>query len=438
MVRNTKKLIFLCIFLLLPIPSLNAQWIDVASPVTTTLRDVCFADSLNGWAVGDTSTIIHTSDGGYNWIIQDCPISNFNLGRVQFVNKDIGFITAGKGTILKTSNGGMNWNPIIIDTLFNNNGLFFLNPDTGWVVGGGNTFPTRTFGVILKTTNGGNTWTKQYETDSSMFPVEDNFNDIKFINAMDGYAVTGIEGTFLYTTTNGGVDWDRKGFSDLPLYHIDVISKDTVWGCGNRGFASTADNGFNWTYGSSLGASGKDLKMITPTSGYVLAVSFTERKLVFTTNGGESFSETWAYSGPILEAMYINSSNSFICTVGNSGRIVLNNNFLTIIHEISQDKIGGFNLSQNYPNPFNPSTTISYILPVESDVQIAIYDLIGGIVKTLISNSQSAGYKTAVWDGKNDYNESVASGIYICTIKAVSLEGDERSFTKSSKLVLMK
>ena len=104
----------------------------------------------------------------------------------------------------------------------------------------------------------------------------------------------------------------------------------------------------------------------------------------------------------------------------------------------SHEKPTEFRLLSNFPNPFNPSTTISYALPVESDVQIVIYDLIGGIVKTLISNSQSAGYKTAFWDGRNDFGEYVSSGIYIYSIKAISIYGDGRSFTKSSKLVLMK
>ena len=97
-----------------------------------------------------------------------------------------------------------------------------------------------------------------------------------------------------------------------------------------------------------------------------------------------------------------------------------------------------YDLFSNYPNPFNPSTTISYALPVESDIKITIYDLTGSIVKSFILNTQSAGYKNVLWDGKNNYGESVSSGVYIYTIKAVSLEGDGRSFTKSSKLVLMK
>lgn len=104
----------------------------------------------------------------------------------------------------------------------------------------------------------------------------------------------------------------------------------------------------------------------------------------------------------------------------------------------SSEKPSEFKLLSNFPNPFNPSTSISYALPVESDIEITIYDLTGSIVKSFILNTQPAGYKSVLWDSKNNYGESVSSGVYIYTIKAVSLEGDGRSFTKSSKLMLLK
>lgn len=94
-------------------------------------------------------------------------------------------------------------------------------------------------------------------------------------------------------------------------------------------------------------------------------------------------------------------------------------------------------LIQNYPNPFNPSTTISYALPVQSDVQLIIYDIMGREVKTLVSSRQEAGYKEVVWDGRNNFNEQAASGIYICRLKATSLE-NLNVFEKSIKLVLIK
>jgi hypothetical protein len=76
-------------------------------------------------------------------------------------------------------------------------------------------------------------------------------------------------------------------------------------------------------------------------------------------------------------------------------------------------------LSQNYPNPFNPSTSIRFGLPDEGKVKLVIYNVLGQKVRELINESRSAGYHTAVWNGKNDLGQEVASGLYIYRIESV-------------------
>ena len=74
-------------------------------------------------------------------------------------------------------------------------------------------------------------------------------------------------------------------------------------------------------------------------------------------------------------------------------------------------------LLANYPNPFNPETWIPYHLANPSNVQITIYDARGTVVRQLDLGHQREGYYTnrsraAYWDGRNDFGERVASGIY--------------------------
>ena len=88
-------------------------------------------------------------------------------------------------------------------------------------------------------------------------------------------------------------------------------------------------------------------------------------------------------------------------------------------------------LFQNYPNPFNPQTAIQYTLPHDCKVEIAIYNILGQRVKTLVNEQQRAGYKRVEWDGKNDRGEQVASGIYFYRIEA-------GEFTKSKKMEILK
>ncbi len=90
-----------------------------------------------------------------------------------------------------------------------------------------------------------------------------------------------------------------------------------------------------------------------------------------------------------------------------------------------------FSLSQNYPNPFNPETNIEYALSKDTDVKLTIYNILGEKVKVLVDEHQTAGYKRARWDGRNQNEEEVASGVYF-----YRLETEE--FSKVKKMMLVK
>ena len=72
-----------------------------------------------------------------------------------------------------------------------------------------------------------------------------------------------------------------------------------------------------------------------------------------------------------------------------------------------------FGLGANYPNPFNPETQIAYTLSETGPVELAIYNVLGQRVRTLVQEVQAAGRYQVVWNGRNDSGVSVASGIYL-------------------------
>lgn len=69
-------------------------------------------------------------------------------------------------------------------------------------------------------------------------------------------------------------------------------------------------------------------------------------------------------------------------------------------------------LAQNYPNPFNPGTKIEFVLPTLATVQLAIYNLNGQRIRTLINDSRQAGRYIVHWDGRDEADRDVASGNY--------------------------
>jgi aminopeptidase N len=95
---------------------------------------------------------------------------------------------------------------------------------------------------------------------------------------------------------------------------------------------------------------------------------------------------------------------------------------------------GEYALYQNYPNPFNPNTTIRFDLPVESKVEIKIYDVLGAVVAIPVNQTMLAGKQKVLFSGEN-----LASGIYYIVLKATDLsQSPGRSFTDTKKMVLVK
>lgn len=77
-----------------------------------------------------------------------------------------------------------------------------------------------------------------------------------------------------------------------------------------------------------------------------------------------------------------------------------------------------FNLDQNYPNPFNPSTTISFSLPRRMNTTLKIYNILGQVVKTLVDSELCGGNHKIIWNGKNDQDNLLPSGMYFIRIKS--------------------
>lgn len=90
-----------------------------------------------------------------------------------------------------------------------------------------------------------------------------------------------------------------------------------------------------------------------------------------------------------------------------------------------------YSLSANYPNPFNPSTTIEYNLPRRSQVTLELFNVLGQKVRTLVDQTESPGKHNAVWDGRNEENETAASGIYFYRLRA-------EEFSQTRKMMLLK
>ncbi len=88
------------------------------------------------------------------------------------------------------------------------------------------------------------------------------------------------------------------------------------------------------------------------------------------------------------------------------------------VKEETKSSVKGFRLDANYPNPFNSQTFIRYSIPTQSTVTVLIYNLLGEKVRTLYQGVAAPGEYQILWDGLDDNNRSVSTGIYFCQLKS--------------------
>lgn len=103
----------------------------------------------------------------------------------------------------------------------------------------------------------------------------------------------------------------------------------------------------------------------------------------------------------------------------------------TGVKDIAQTVPATFNLSQNYPNPFNPSTKIVVDIPQRNTIMLAVYNIVGQRVATLMDGDYNAGRYEVTWNGKDDFGLPAATGVYFYRLQA-------DGFSQTRKLLLVK
>ncbi len=99
--------------------------------------------------------------------------------------------------------------------------------------------------------------------------------------------------------------------------------------------------------------------------------------------------------------------------------------------EVENNLVAVTELESNYPNPFNPTTNITYSIKDAGNVTLGIYNLKGQLVKTLVNEVIETGKHTATWNGTDNTNKPVSSGVYFYKLKS-------GSYTSTRKMILLK
>jgi len=370
-------------------------------------------DANTGYVTGSYQTIRKTTNGGLNWQTISCP--NYDYGYATFLNANTGIVGAGPGALMiQTYDGGNSWT-VRFPPDYGGAWMQYIDSLTLYAIGGYS---------VMKSTSGGVSW---FIVDTSSF--YDHFRSVYFLNKDTG-TVVGAH-ALVRTTTNGGASWTTRvvnlpvQFGDSTLYDVKYVNASTGFACGNGGiFIKTTNGGVNWTYYSTGAINMLQALWFNDTNtGY--AVGNTGR-IVKTTNGGVNWTvQTSPAEDPLWNVDFVDYNNGWV--VGFVGDILYTSDGgLTWIQPISNQVPSEFKLFQNYPNPFNPSSKIKFQISKFGEVQLKIYDVLGREVSTLVNGSLKPGTYVAEWDGS-----SSASGVYYYRLST-------GSFSEVKKMVLLK
>ena len=249
----TFHLLLLTVFLLLVSPpAVHGGWVRQPSNTTLKLWDVCFVDSLYGWAVGgfDDPTptpsrgiCLKTTDGGGSWTVVYDTTNRSVMVSVSFVNRSRGWMMGDSSFSLATSDGGISWTVLPqIGTYFSAFALRFVNDSLGYLVGGAYFGGIMEGSTLSRSTDGGLSWTMAVP-----------YRYGKYLFALDtygsGYAWTAGRVDTVYRSTNAGSSWLSFYFPSQFRSYVGVAFGDTSKGVavGSNGYLlGTSDGGRSW------------------------------------------------------------------------------------------------------------------------------------------------------------------------------------------------
>ena len=383
-------------------------------------EDGSFLDPDTGFIINPTGQLWKTTDGGASWELLDTVPAPALLRSTVFVNEQHGFVGtldasdplyettdgqtlvnisdrisgpppmgicglwavnedviygvgwyAGPAHFIKTTDGGQTWTSRdmseYIGSLID---VYFWDEQRGIAVGASNGVASNTRAVVLLTEDGGDTWSVRY-----ISPVEETGEwswKITFPTPTTGYV--SLEGPSnpakILKTTDAGLTWSVRTIpGSNTLQGLGFITEDVGWASGRGTTSVTTDGGATWSL-ISLDGSINRFEFFGDSLGYAMGKrihTYTSPKPTNVADG-------------------------------------VTNRTLT--------------LEPGYPNPFAKLVTIPFTLARATDVELAVFDMLGRRVAVLEAGFRTAGSHEAVWGGTDEQGRVLVPGVYVVRLTA--------------------
>ena len=289
-------------------------WEIQASGISNELMDVHFIDENNGWAVGQHSTMIHTTNGGTTWTIK-LPVFHDDPKWAEIPIKSVYFLDMDEGWLLKnvpyySKDGGNNWYPLAVSYkgssyLYRSGdyeNIYFLG-ECGWI-------SSYQLDWFYKTEDGGINWN---------FYDHDESGRIYFTDCSNGWAVS--HNGVIRHTTDGGLNWQRQSSgTEEDLRNLYFTNRSNGWIVGDNGIIlHTTDGGETWVPQiSGTKNSLHGIYFIDSNNGWIVGDNGI---ILNTTNGGDTWNiQPFITDSDLMAVQFIGQNNGW--AVGKNGIIL--------------------------------------------------------------------------------------------------------------------
>jgi hypothetical protein len=250
---------------------------------------------------------------------------------------------------------------------------------------------------MFKSTDNGATWS---EANSGL-----SCNAIHSLIVTDSDEIfAGTFGSGVVKSSDHGSSWTQLNLGFDFVWSLAASSDALYAGTYGKGLYKSTDNGTTWSrctgvtssfiYDVAATADGKNVFACAWGAG-IFALSSESND--FTSIGMTGYGSS---------AVFFNTASKKVMVGTGSGAIYTTDLNVTDVKSSITTKLT-FELKQNYPNPFNPSTSINYTLDKDGMISLAVYNITGQLVKTLVSEYQVKGNHSAQFNAAN-----MPSGIY--------------------------
>ena len=400
----------------------NAQWQHAGLESDTILtlynyKQMIYAGCSNG--------LFKSTDRGGLWARKESGLSGvYVFGQSLSGNAEYLFIvqensyTTNKQpfSVYRSSNGGDNWTGILSNT--EDNPVDIVSNDSNVYVAG-------SYKNVYISTDNGATWRKE----NINWSYNQGVDKIALVDSVIFAAMllnSQGRGT-LFRSFNSGYSWNQmSAFSSYASTWMDQVKAyghDLYIGChksnwyGERGggVVYSSDYGDNWKLLTT--SFGYDISVdALHKSGNYLFASIFPRGIYYTSDNGSNWFNI-SHGSNFADSMYINSieTDDRYVYIGTNGAGVWRYSLSEVlgVDDHLSATPASLLLAQNAPNPFSAITTIRYAIPSQGNVSINVHDMLGRLVKTLVSGIKPPGQYEA-----NFSAEGLPNGMYLYTLEA--------------------